>query len=1063
MLSIANLGDARLLRRLSWGAGLGLLILGATGCNSSSSPQGGTNPPGTLVDHPDASTLTTKRFIADPNKGGKGSELRISAMYWGRLVDVFDRDADGTRELQHKEFVVGANIVSDGHDYLLETNALTGVEELTILHPFGGSDGIPSSDDAYQAAFGHLDGDLQPIEDAPIDGLGVFTLVPRNAALVIQFDDLLEPTLVNSQTLKIFTGNPPALPFTPRVFVDTNHGDVIQPSANGAPVFYSTRAIVDPTVSEIESFANDPPLALNGAGLPPSTNPNLANLVLRIPTLEKPGLGQEFVLRNPSGHKVATTGNGTVDFASATVDILRAMRSGGDTLVTGDPSNGYLRDEQPPSVVSVQPVAILAPPVPDPDGTEVDFILPQVQFLTVDCARDPRVGDLLRQSANFIQVREVSAPQNGGIAQDLKVRLLLGDPADFGTSGVGPAQYLAVFDPVVDLVRPECFVLVSPDSAGFPVNPNVGISTASSFSLRFSEAMHENSMRAFDSLLLTRQEVASSGTDYVVCRIQSSVNLKEFTLFPDLPLAHVTGTAEDYFLSLTTGDLGPSDLAGNGLADDLPLVTFTVDPTLAAQANGGHLTRFTSMDEEAPFGDDINGELPEWSGQHTYNPDRQSILPRSVIRFEAVADRTKPMILPMSNQPGGLGEPLTKYGNKLHAIWRPCDVDYRLIDSTTYNVDVEGLSWVPVGGLALADHFEQFEIRIAHSLFLPDETLDPLTGLPVWPNSGLEKIFETNPLNPSIDPLKIVHSRELGYTVSPGDIVVADTGTLVLPFPLNRGIPVSEYVHYTWRDTGLTARGAPEGGGAEVTNYRLGGAMAQPLMSANRVETIGLPLLMEFRCYPDDKAQGTNVLEVALAVAITTSLRPHFRAFSSGGADGNGGTIDRDPDLETEANGGFNPNSNPPGQATPGQDTVVYLGSIDLVTRVSRSYSIWFEAEGTASPLYHPPVVEPDFDDQPGGTSIEVAFRGASVASPDEVRQDATSLDFYGDDYQNPAMSRDQPNPQITFLDGDDQWHTDVSEIDGAPFYQIRLTFLSSAETGVSPELSGIGLTWIVP
>jgi hypothetical protein len=431
------------------------------------------------------------------------------------------------------------------------------------------------------------------------------------------------------------------------------------------------------------------------------------------------------------------------------------------------------------------------------------------------------------------------------------------------------------------------------------------------------------------------------------------------------------------------------------------------------------------------------------------------------VRFEAVADRSKPMVRGGGGGGAGIREPLIKFGAKVQSLWRNCDVDLPLVDTTTYNVDVEGLSWVPLGGLAVADHFEEFEMRLAHSLFLPDEYILPgPPPLQAYPNSGVVKLFESNLVAPGVDPLKVVHRRELGYTISPGDIFASETGTLVLPYPLNRTVPPSQFTYYTWRDTALTARGAPEGGGAEVTNYRNGGANAQPLMSATLVESVGLPLLMEIRCFPSDKAFGTNLYDVALAPILVPGTLPVFRAFSAGGIDANGAIIERDPDLEEQANGGFNPLSTPPGQPTNGVDEIVYLGMIDLVTRVSRSYSVWIPAEGTSNPVYQPPLIEPGFDEQPPGTAIEVAFRGATSADPDTVRQDASALDFYGDFYVSPRTNRDSPNTQINFLNGDAEWHSDVSEIDGAPFFQVRLTFLANPETGIGPEISGLGVTW---
>ena len=129
---------------------------------------------------------------------------------------------------------------------------------------------------------------------------------------------------------------------------------------------------------------------------------------------------------------------------------------------------------------------------------------------------------------------------------------------------------------------------------------------------------------------------------------------------------------------------------------------------------------------------------------------------------------------------------------------------------------------------------------------------------------------------------------------------------------------------------------------------------------------------------PDDEALGLNAFDISLGV--NTSARPNFRAFSTGGQDQANNTIRIDPDLELEANGGFNPNSNPPGASTYGLDNSVYMGSMDLVTRVSRVYSLWFEATGiSGEPEFSPPVVEPRIEQQPLGTGLEIAFRGASI------------------------------------------------------------------------------------
>ena len=570
-------------------------------------------------------------------------------------------------------------------------------------------------------------------------------------------------------------------------------------------------------------------------------------------------------------------------------------------------------------------------------------------------------------------------------------------------------------------------------------------------------------MRAFDSLILQRVPENPNGVERVVGRIETSVDVRQFSIFPDLPLNHETGTSESYYLALTEGQFGPTDLAGNGLADPFPVTEFTVDANLATQDNGGRVTRFSSVDEFPPFGNDIDGDLPEWVGAHTYDLEAQEIEPRPVVRFEAILDRSQTMVQLMGAQPTGVQVPLTKFGNKLHSVWRHEDMGLTLDDSASYDVDVERISWAPLGGIAIADNFSRFEISMAHAKFHPDEELNPCTGLPNWPGSGLRPTYAANLLDPTNDPFRVVHPRELGYTVSPGDIFAAASGTLVLPYPLNRTIPVSEYTYYTWRDTGLRTRAGFGGLGVDTRAYfNQFMTTARTWYSANAVATIGLPLLTEFKCFPDDQAQGLNVLDVA--IAVTTSQRPTFRAFSAGGVDQSENVVRRDPDLETEANGGFNPLSNPPGQTTSGEDTVVYLGTLDLITRISRTYSLWFPITGSGtSTMFRPPVLEPAAVEQPPGTRLLVDFRGALAVSPDIVRGDANALDSYGDYYSDPE-TRDQPNTEIVFVNGDDQeWKSEASAIDGSAFYQVRLTFESDPETGVGPVLSGLGLTWMRP
>jgi hypothetical protein len=256
---------------------------------------------------------------------------------------------------------------------------------------------------------------------------------------------------------------------------------------------------------------------------------------------------------------------------------------------------------------------------------------------------------------------------------------------------------------------------------------------------------------------------------------------------------------------------------------------------------------------------------------------------------------------------------------------------------------------------------------------------------------------------------------------------------------------------------------------------------------ANDIRTMGLPLLVEFRCYPDGAATGLNGFDINLAA--NSSSKPYMRAFSTGGINSSGTPRSINPDAANSASGGFNPNAN--GQATPGVDNSFYLGALDIVIRVSRSYSVWFPADDPSNPgsqllnaQFSPAVMEPRLADQPPGTTIEVAYRGASniteytpvegnLLDPDTgdpivhwARVDATKLDIYGDYY----VTADQRNTTVANrfifdMNGsnrlqDETWHSNISEINGARFYQVRLTFRSNIQSGESPILAALAVAW---
>lgn len=997
-------------------------------CQGGSKPRSGSgNPVGASLNHPDPS-LGSLRFVVDANSGGDSTNLRALNLSWGRLADV--RDQLGI--LQQTDMVIGDDITNDGVDFLLSTNAITLRATVTIRHPYS-----PSTTSPYQRAFKRLDRNLIPVDDKSLDPSEIppFSLVPRNAAVVVQFNDLLDPTLINAATIKLLAGYPPIVPQDVRAIRDINHGDTKDTNGDGIPEFYPTRVILDMTVSPIEAAAVDPPLPVNVLGLPASITQNQPNVALRIATRTDLTTGQVAILRNLSGHAVANSGSGSVDASSPTLDVVRAMRSGGSTSITGDVNNGFLVDLTKPKVVGSQAV-IITVPAGDPDDFATDLT-----YTTTACAAALKIGDVVEQPGVFAEVIQPTVAPVAGTIPNVHCRIVF--PVDGHLQG-GQAVVSSVFDPVANQSQLACFVHFPNISSP----PAAGVATKSPVRVRFSEPMDPARLTPFDTLTLTRNSTNPAATDFIVGHITPSSDFLEFEFKSELLFKHTSLSTEPYFVNLASGPTGPTDLAGNPLANALPQVQFNIAPSESTQNNGGLVLRFTSMDEIPDA-----GNKPEVRGQVFFDIDNARILPRAVTRFAAVADRTQAVVANMTTAATGQQTPLAGLGSKLQTVWRYCDVGFMLRDETKYNVDVEGLGWAPRAGAAIADVFPRFEISLAHSSRLPDEgTQMVLMMILTFPQSGLLAPYAGNLLDAATDPLHVVHARSRGYILNPADRFISDTGTIMMPFPLNRGIPHSDFQYYTWRDTALQAVGDPDGPGAEmaiVSNLGLSVDGIGVPYGSGLVPTVGLPLLLEFKCFPDNGALGLNTFDVS---NVTGGGQPKFRAFSTGGINASNQAVIRDPDLELSASGGFQPNplTGAPGQMTPGIDNVFYIGQMNLVTRVSRAYSIWFNTGG-AIPVYTAPVIEPRATDQPLGTQVLLAFRGATGVNVTGLTNDATLLDTYGEPIAG---------ANATFTNGDKSWRSSMSSLFNSRFFQVRFSFVANADTSLTPSLSGVGFAW---
>jgi hypothetical protein len=1033
---------------------LGLLLALGGGAMSGCSGGGGAPAPdaipqGSIAQHPDSNPQAPTYFFAEDPTSGPASSLQILETYWGRLVQVFD--LNGTTPV-FTNFVIDDQIIGDGLNYVLERDPLTDVERLRILYD-------QDTTQFYTAVLG-LESNLQVVlkkSIAPTE-LPPFTAVARNAALMVKFNDLLDPSTISPDTLRILTGYAPSQPFEARIFPDTSHGNL----SNGS--FYSTRVIIDFTVSELEATGTS--LPLNALGLPTALSSTQPNVLVSIPTQESPANQQFTVLRALGGRAVSFTNNGPSDPFSPTLDVLRAFRSGGAAELTGDPNNGFLVDNADPVVIGQQSMDLL---------NTVNFTLgldqpASIRFHTPSCAYAPQVGDVL--DVNSVRMRVVQAPAGSpfnGVVGPFLVRPLCDtcDPPVIIVNTTNPpagtirSPYRPQAGGNPDPNYPACFFKFLPNATTAPAT---GVPIDATISVTFSEPIDPATMRPFDTMVISYGNNAPSANPIyssVVGNVVPSADRRTFTFQPSLPLRRVLpgGAPDSYSLQLGGGTEPIRDLAGNTLDVTLPPAPFTISTLGPVFDSGGLRLRFDSTDE------DLDGR-PEVRGQFLYDIQREAIRPRAVQRFSAVVDRTVPSVGAMVDLPQfNLQTPLSNNGSRLMRVWRYHDVaGFGLRDDATHNLDVEGMWWQPFGGTLQVDNFTEFSIGVTHSKYLPDENLD--TGLlPQFTASGLVQIFDNNMVDKVGDPMTILAPRARGYQVNPTDLATSTSGDVIAPFPINRGIPQNEFIYWTWRDTGKLQVGAPGGAGADTA--RIAGiilaAANKGFYPVNKVPTIGLPLLTEFRTYPDALSTGQNGFRVA--IAINSSARPYFRVFSTGGVHPVTGKVTTvQPDSAASAAGGINPNN---GQATWWGDNTFYYGQADFLVRVSRMHTAWFDSLGTAT-IFAEPVLEPGPEAWPTGTQLIVGVRGATAFVPGTNEPhpytSAANIDSYGNLYTNAqltALGITGVTPVTpTFIGSTDVWRNTMSAINGARYFQARVTFLCNPLSGLSPDLTTLAFAY---
>ncbi|MDF1797562.1 MAG: hypothetical protein P1V81_00145 [Planctomycetota bacterium] len=1022
------------------------LLLPACGPSAGTSSVGGEI--GVILEKGDGT-----RYVVEENASGKSTSMFIKSISFGRLVDEVYDDA-GT--LLHRDLVIGQDIESDGLDYLLETNPISRTTRLTILHDFDTS--------SYKTAFDRLFLEMDDLLTKSLAAweLPPYSMVPRNSTIVLTLSDLIDPATVNAENIKVLTGYGPDLPFQARLAVDPNFG------AELAGEFYSTRIQIDPVVTASEAFGSG--LPVNGLGLPGAVNTSMPNLALRIPTATDFGAGQFTLLSNLTAHPLGALDNLPIDGTVSTKDVVRALRTGGLTEKIGDPHNGFMPDEDSPEVVGLQSVTI--------NSVAVDFGKPagnyivDLTYLNINCAASPKVGDIITQPGVFLEVTESGSSPIGGVVAGVRVATLTEESGAPFESG---AQYSTRWDPA-GVIGADCFVEFDPP-AGIGTNQEVALDA--SVILRFSEPMDPDLLTPFDSFVVSRvdEDVDDLAIrQLLVGNVTASPDLQEFRFDNSVPFYHpVQGAADDFFVQLNVEE-GVVDLAGNGLAKFFPRVQFFTVASAPANRVDHRAFRFARAFDDPQKGsivDDYDigiaaGEA-DIRGQYVYDAVRGTISPRPVDRFSQVIDRnltvpawhTANAVLANGGLLGTFAEPLNPLGCKMMSLWRYFDMGLDVQDEAYVNIDIEHINWAPIGSNVISEFYPDFQVSLALTSRFPDESYLSPPNMLVFPQSGLlATSYEENLLLDPNNQLTLVHKKESGYFIDPVDIFKASTQANMFPYPVNTGVPASQFKYWTFRDTATLTRGGsnvqigleppvlydfgidPDPNSVLVaiptdwttdppTPAVISFGSSQLVLDNNWDEngddmleysgkycpdgtfipSFGLPLLTEFRCYSSDDAIGINRLDTSIAMApvwavgvtpqtALTALpkQPTMRIFSSGGVDTTGKDVYKDPDLEVVPTGYFNKEVllAPLGAPLPGADNIFYMGQLDFVIRVSRVHTHWHEANVVTNAIFAEPVIEPRNDQQPQGCSVQLHFRGADTMN-NIATTDADILNMYGD------------------------------------------------------------------
>ena len=996
--------------------------------------------------------------------------LFLESADWGRLVDVLDVNG----ALVSSDVLINHLLDSDGLNYELAVNPVNQRETLTILQV--------STSTAFASLLASAESNLQSISPKKVGSAPPMTMVARNAAVRFQFSEQLDANTVDFSTVQVFVGDPPQQSFAGRYVVEND-----ATTGKGYVIF-------DPTVSAAEAAQESVPQ--NSVGFPGSIDTFNSNLAFRVPTVPDPLLGQPKVLTSLDGRRTPSVQDPLTEpfeeYISGKRILVRAARTGNEV----DAFRGFLRDANRPHLLGVQQATISS-------VTAATTVTADIVY-SIDATRCqpmlPKVGDVFEVGGSLLLVNAVLNSSNP-TAYRVRASIESSDGAIITGATDLSARYTTRYTPVDASVQ-VCYLDIQPPPANPSDYPVRNISSDATVTVRFDEPIDPNSLLSMKTFVIVSPDdtlTAAINTEYeteaawfrqvdtgesvgdfvdrqrgfdyravnggadaasefggriMFGTIEATDGNRAFTLSPSAGW-NDPGTDHAFVVALRDGSDGIKDLSGN----PIDLSSFVAGNE--GQAELISVSAVTSNVKSFSLGAlslDENGDgQSEWAGQINI-VNAGEITGRVPERFSRSADSTSEA---MSNRPVGanVNEPLTPAGAVVMGIYRAHDFGFGYTDPTEYNVTVTGFNWAPAFGVVYDESFNDISLSLATSNRQPDEFLDPISGNPVFFDSGLvTEGFDNNILGwqegiaTGVDEVEVFRNSYFTQAIN----VYTSNGVNYLPWP--------DFTNdYVWRDTTISQEHL--GGFSASTPGTQYLSDSGEIFAWNPLEapSVSLPLLTRFRTFPQSNTLGLNAFSTTAIVppGLTPPYSPICRIYSVGGQNSSSQWEQVQPDNPdkggTRPTGGFLPG----GSQTPSiGDELIYWAQADFALDTSRMYSHWFDfgsilsAGSTATVVVEPPAAA-----QPTGTSLLVEFRGTAAVghwgdpsvNPSPLTSADTPFDNYGDQ-----------TPGVGTVSSPGAWTTNFADLEdeGYKYFQIRITFKSNADLGLRPSLDGLGIVW---